>query len=112
VAAVFPDPIEVGAEMLPACPGSEVSREVLAELPWMGTTVENPETRIVEELTMPEVEAEPPELPGELSLADERPELLPCGIVAPDEPRFEIETGLENEGDTLGGLEDPNADVN
>ena len=78
----------------------------------MGTTVENPETRIVEELTMPEVEAEPPELPGELSLADERPELLPCGIVAPDEPRFEIETGLENEGYTLGGLEDPNADVN
>jgi hypothetical protein len=112
VAAVFPDSIEVGAEMLPACPWSEVSREVLAELPWMGTTVENPETRIVEELTMPEVEAEPPELPGELSLADERPELLPCGIVAPDEPRFEIETGLENEGYTLGGLEDPNADVN
>jgi hypothetical protein len=33
VTAVFPDPIEVGAEMLPVCPGGEVSKAVLPELP-------------------------------------------------------------------------------
>jgi hypothetical protein len=78
----------------------------------MGTTIEDPETRIVEELARPKVEAELPELPAELWVADKRPELLACGIVVPDEPRLEIETGLESEGDTLGGLEDPNTDVN
>ncbi len=87
VAGMFPDPIWVGAETLPVCPEIVGSKEVLAELPRMGTTIEDPETRIVEGL-------------------------LPCGIVAPGEPRFETETGLENDGDTLEGLEDPNADIN